>query len=135
MKRLTSVTTLLAALAIILTFAACNKKNNPISQFQPEIANTTDNFQFQITNASHVTTTVDYDWRNTGQMATANQSCAITLGTAQLSLLDSTGTVLYTRNLNDNGTFQSSAGLAGLWKVRIVLNNLGGSLNFRLQKL
>jgi len=107
----------------------------PLSQFQPQIANIADNFQFQVTGTTNVTTTVEYLWQNSGTRASINQSCSITGGSAVVTLLDSNQVQLYSSPLSANGTFQSDTGQAGLWKVRVVLTNVSGTLNFRAQKL
>jgi len=107
----------------------------PLSQFQPQIANISDNFQFQVTGATNVSTTVEYLWQNSGSRANINQSCAITAGTAVLTVLDSNQGQRDTNSLSANGTFQSDSGMVGTWKVRVVLTGLSGTLNFRVQKL
>ncbi len=106
-----------------------------MSPFNPEIANNADNFQFQITGAKNLDHTEIYIWQNTSTRASINQSCAITGGTAAVTISDSTGAVLYTRNLADNGTFQSLEGIAGRWFIRVNFTNLDGTINFRVQKL
>lgn len=104
-------------------------------QFQPQVANATDNFQFQTTAVTKVTQTLNYTWQNTGTQATINQACAITQGTATLTIRDAAGTQVYQSSLASNGTFQSTAGQAGAWTIVVAVNNLSGTLNFRVQKL
>ena len=103
-------------------------------QFQPQVVNTVDDFQFQATGVTGVTQTLNYSWRNTGQQANVNQSCSLTGGTATLVLNDSTGVQVYSRNLNDNGTFQTAVGSPSAWSMQIILTNVTGTLNFRSQK-
>ncbi len=103
-------------------------------QFQPEIVNSIDDFQFQTTGVTGVTQTLNYSWRNTGQQANVNQSCSLTGGTATLVLNDSTGAQVYSRSLNDNGTFQTVVGSPSAWSMQIILTNVTGTLNFRCQK-
>jgi len=123
---------------IVFVLGACTSDtpaSPPLSQFQPQIANTPDNFQFQVTGATNVTTTVEYPWQNSGTRASVNQSCSISGGSAVVTLLDSNQVQLYTSPLSANGTFQSDTGQAGIWKVRVVMTNVSGTLNFRVQKL
>ena len=139
MRRSRSVLPLVAVLAVALVAGAgcgdSNNNNNVLAPaFQPEVANNIDNFQFQATNVTGVTQVLDYAWRDTGTQANVDQSCSITGGSATLSLRDSTGAVLYTRNLADGGSFTSTAGLAGTWSIRVTLNSVRGTLNFRVQK-
>jgi len=106
-----------------------------MSPFNPEVTNNPDNFQFQITAAQNLDRAVDYTWENSSNQATVNQSCAITGGTAVVTLIDSMGTTLYTRNLTEDGTFESTAGVAGSWTIRLHFSNLDGTVNFRVQTM
>jgi hypothetical protein len=125
------------ALAGALTLTGCGDGggNNVLApQFQPQVTNAIDDFSFQATGVDGVTQTLDYAWRNTGTQANVNQACSIVGGSATLVLRDSTGAQVYSRNLADNGTFVTLAGEPSRWSMRIVLTNVRGTLNFRVQK-
>ena len=107
---------------------------NSLAAYQPEIGNNPDNFQFQVTDVKNVTTTVEYTWQNSGNTASVNQASAISNGSATVTLQDADQVERYSKSLSANGTFQSDAGKAGSWKIRVVLKNLNGTLNFRVQK-
>ena len=131
--------TVLAVVALVAAIAladGCSDKTNNVLDpaFEPEVANNIDNFQFQATGVTTVTQVLDYSWRNTGTQANVDQSCSITAGSATIALRDSTGTLVYSRNLADGGSFTSSAGLAGAWTIRVTLSQVRGTLNFRVQK-
>lgn len=126
---------ILALLAAVLMSAAGCSDNNPLAPFQPEISNAADNFQFQVTGVNGVTTTVYYTWQNSGTRASVNQACAISGGSATVTLFDADSVQVYTRDLKDNGTFESIAGVSSSWKIKVELVKLVGSLNFRAQKL
>lgn len=139
--RTVSALSTLSLLAVVATaLPGCGGSNgtpgnNALApQFQPQVVNSTDDFQFQATGMTGVTQTLNYNWRNTGVQANVNQSCSLTGGTATLVLTDSTGAQVYSRNLADNGTFQSTAGAPSAWAMRIVLTNAVGTINFRSQK-
>jgi len=117
-------------LAMLVTVAC----NDSLAPFQPEIANQPDNFQLQATNVRAVTNTFEYTWQNSGTTANVNQATIVAVGTAQLTILDSQGTQVYSRDLSENGTFQTTAGTTGAWKIRMALTNYSGTLNFRAQK-
>jgi len=140
-KRLTRLTgmgiicILVASLAVsVLLLSGCSNKN-PLAPFQPEIVNNPDNFQFQVTAAKNVTTTINYTWQNSGATASVNQACSIQNGAATVTLLDANGTQVYTKGLEANGTYPSTSGITGAWTIRVVLTGLSGALNFRVQKL
>ena len=123
-----------ATVAVLLVGCGGSKNNVLAPQFQPEVVNAIDNFQFQVTGVTGVTQVIVYSWRNTGVQANVDQSCSITSGSATISVRDSTGALLHARNLADNGSFATTPGLAGTWTVRIDLSGVRGNLNFRLQK-
>lgn len=123
------------ALALLVT-AACGSGNSALNPaFQPQVANQTDNFQFQATGVKNVTQTLHYTWQNSGTSASINQACAITAGTAVITLLDANGNAVYSADLKANGTFTSLQGTAGAWSINVVLTNVNGTLNFRVQKM
>lgn len=120
---------------IVACMSGCTKsQNNSLASFQPEITNVADNFQLQATNVTQVTTTIDYDWSNSGTMATIDKSGVLTAGTAKISLLDKNGTTVATSDLKVTGNETSSAGVSGIWKIRLELSQFNGTLNFRVQK-
>jgi hypothetical protein len=120
-----------AAAAALL--AACGGTTT-IAPFQPEIRNLTDSFEFQVTNAKNVSQNLQYNWENTGTMANVNQDSSISNGSAEVMIRDAQDTVVYVRNLADNGTFVTNAGQAGSWKIQVSLSNFSGTINFRAQK-
>ncbi len=120
------------AVVLLALLTACG--NNSLAPFQPEINNKPDNFQFQATGISNVTTTLDYNWQNSGTTANINQACSVKGGNAAVTVYDANGVQVYSRNLADNGTFPTIAGAAGTWLIRVTLTGLSGTLNFRAQK-
>ncbi len=123
-----------AGLLLLLLFVGCGGGNVLNPQFQPQISNQTDNFQFQATGVTNVSQTLQYTWQNTGTQANVNQACSITGGMATLAIRDAAGTMVYSGDLSANGTFQTLAGTAGAWRIEVVLSSLSGTLNFRVQK-
>ena len=118
---------------LILMHVACGG-GGTITQFQPEVRNLTDSFEFQVTSAKNVTQTLQYNWENTGTAGNVNQASSITKGSATLTIRDPQDTLVYTRNLAENGTFVTNAGVAGTWKIQVTLSGLDGTINFRVQK-
>lgn len=116
-----------------LVLAACSDSTTAPGR-DPEIINTTDNFQYQISDIQNFSGTQSYSWSNTGTMATVNQSASVASGSVSLVLLDANGVQVYSRSLADNGTYSSSAGAAGTWSVRVTYNSADATVNFRLDK-
>ena len=125
----------LIVVACATLVSACGGSNDLIGPSnQPEIGNNPDNFQFQASNLSHTTQTLSYSWVNSGSVADINQSGAVASGDARLTLRDGSGTLMYEKNLNATGTFASSSGVAGTWRIEVTLRDFSGTLNFRVQK-
>lgn len=135
MKSTATLLMSLAVLAAAVGIAGCTNNSNPIAPFQPEVINNADAFQFQITHAKTVTTTLTYSWVNNGTRATINHSTSMTSGSASVTLFDAAAQQVYTSPLLASGTQQSAVGVAGTWTVRIVFSYFTGSANFRVEKL
>ncbi len=126
------------AMLLLLSYAlaGCGGGSSALNpQFQPQVANLQDNFQFQTTGIKNVTQTLTYTWQNSGTGASINQACSVAPGTVFLHLKDASGKAVYSADLAANGTFTSVAGTAGAWTVQVVLTNVTGTINFRVQKM
>jgi hypothetical protein len=66
--------------------------------------------------------------------ADVNQSGSITGGTATLEIRDGDGAQVYVRSLAETGTFETDAGAAGNWTIRVSMVGTSGVLNFRVEK-
>lgn len=124
----------LVLLCVLAAAMACSKSDPVVPGIQPEVINSTDNFQFQVTSMKNYTGTLQYVWDNTGTMAKANHSCAMTGGGATLVLVDAATSQVYGESLAQNGDFFSSAGTSGSWKIRVVCTKASGTINFRVDK-
>jgi hypothetical protein len=134
MKTLLQSTTALVLAITMTILVGCGKDKAPLGPFEPEVSNIQDNFQFQATALENVSTSVTYDWENTGISANIDQSCEISSGAAAVTVLDADGTQVYVGNLQDDGSFSSAEGVTGMWSVRVDIYNVYGTLNFRVQK-
>ena len=116
--------------AVVLALLGCD----PLAPFQPEIGNTADSFQFQVTDIKNVTLTRDYEWQHSGSVANVNQSTTISAGSAILTVRDAAGTQVYRRDLTENGTYQTGSGSPGKWNIRVEFARATGTVNFRVQR-
>jgi outer membrane biogenesis lipoprotein LolB len=134
MTRMSTIRVLVVT-SVIAVLTGCGSSNNTLApQFQPEVANNPDSFQFQATGVTNVTQNLSYNWLNSGTTANIDQSCAITQGSARIQIRDNQGTLVYDSTLDVGGTFVTSAGATGTWTIRVILNGVDGTLNFRAQK-
>lgn len=118
----------------LLAVAACGSDNVLGPDNQVQVSNNADTFEWQASSMDNVSQTLSYDWTMTGTTANVNQSSAVTGGSATLTVTDDAGTVVYTANLSQNGTFTTDAGVAGTWTVEVRLSGTSGMVNFRLEK-
>jgi hypothetical protein len=128
------VSLLVCALVGSAFFISCDDSGTQLAPFEPEVSNLTDSFQLQATGLTGVTTTIDYNWENTGVMANIDQSGVLTAGQAGIEIRDALGTVVYTGDLATTGSYQSVTGETGTWGIRLTTNDAEGNLNFRVQK-
>jgi hypothetical protein len=129
---------IISALVLMAVFAAsgCGGGSAVAPQFQPQVANVADNFQFQTTGITNITQVLQYTWSNSGLLATVNHASAIISGTAIVTIKDSAGTQVYSAALASTGTPATSpSGVAGNWTITVTLTNASGTINFRVQKL
>ena len=124
-----------AALVLAVSAAAGCSSSTSLAPFQPQISNAADNFQAQATGVVNVTTTLTYNWSNSGTRATINHSTVTTGGSTLLVLKDAAGATVYSRALSPSLNEPTSVGQAGVWTVQLTLTNYSGTLNFRAQKL
>jgi len=124
----------LLALVVLAGLVACS--DSPTSPgVQPQITNLTDDFAYQVTDVQNYSSTDSYGWQNTGTDATVDHSTSLTGGSATLIILDATGTQVYSRPLDQSGSFATATGTAGSWTIRIVYaSTTSPAVNFRVQK-
>jgi hypothetical protein len=116
-----------------LIVAACGDSATAPGR-DPQVINSTDNFQYQISDIQDFSGSQVYTWQNTGTTATVNQSASISAGSATLVIRDASGAQVYSHSLADNGTFSSSAGTAGAWSIRVTYSGASATVNFRVDK-
>ncbi len=121
-------------LATCLALSGCGSDPPTSPGIQPEIANLTDDFSYQVSSVTNFSGTAPYSWQNTGISANVNQSTTVTAGSMTLVITDANGTQVYSRSLSDNGTFVTADGVAGTWTIRVTYSGGSGTVNFRAQK-
>ena len=123
------------ALTAFLLAGACGDSSNGIGpENQLEVTNAVDQFQFQLTALNDVTDRRGYDWENTGTRATIDITQAIVAGSATLKILDAAGSVVYEEDIAEEKDVTTPEGVAGTWRIEVVLARVKGTFNFRAQK-
>ena len=108
---------------------------DPLAPFEPEVSNATDSFALQATGVTDLSSTLSYSWSNTGTRATINHSTTTNAGSAQLTIRDAAGALVYNKALVPSLNEPTAVGVAGTWTVQLQLSGYSGTLNFRAQKL
>jgi hypothetical protein len=125
----------MAAAVVLTSVSILGCSDNPVSPGKDlQVANVADNFQFQVTALQNYSTSYQYTWANTGTAATVNQASSLTGGTAVLVVRDNAGTQVYARSQAENGTFDTTTGVAGSWTITLTTNKASGTINFRVQR-
>ena len=124
----------LSALTAILAVGCSSTPNQPPAPgIEPEVLNSTNTFQLQVSSVENYTGVVEYVWSNTGIEANINQSCNIQPNQALLRIIDADGTEVYSQDLSVDGSFASELGVSGDWRVRVEMTAMTGTLNFRAE--
>jgi len=123
------------AFTAFLFAGACGDSSNGIGpENQLEVTNAVDQFQFQLTALNNVTDRRGYDWENTGTQATIDITQAIAAGSSTLRIMDAAGSVMYEEDIAEEKDATTPEGVAGTWRIEVVLAKTTGTFNFRAQK-
>lgn len=108
--------------------------DTPVSPgVQPQIVNQGNgNFQFQVTAMKNYSGAFRYSFANAAATADVNQSSAVASGNVTLSILDANAASVYSRDLNADGSYVTSAGAPGTWTIVVTPSGASGDLNFRV---
>ena len=129
--------TRIRSLVVLVGFAllaGCDLRVTTPQSFQPQVINLRNDFALQATDLVDFTSDVEYDWVSDGTAASVNQSPTLLTGTAMLFVFDGAGTQVYQRSLAENGTFPTTTGVPGTWKVRLRFEEASGTASFRVVK-
>lgn len=119
----------------LASLTACsNSSTAPPPGVQPEIVNTTDNFEYQVTNVDGYSGGASYKWQNSGSVAAVDHSSVVSNGVGNLVVLDADGTQVYSGKLTASGSFVTQTGTPGAWTIGITYTTFSGTVNFRVQK-
>jgi len=126
------------ALAVLLAASACggSSSSNPLNPVnQPEVANLTDDFSFQVTGVDNGSGSFTYTWQNGGTSATVDRSSDVTAGAVLLTVRDANGTTVLSDPVPWSGSVTTATGVAGAWSIQVDFDHASGTVNFRAQKL
>ncbi|HEX6250312.1 MAG TPA: hypothetical protein VFZ56_02630 [Gemmatimonadaceae bacterium] len=147
--------TLVAVAAMIFLVAGCNESTAP--EFSLAVVNTTDDFAAQSANVFNGNLDQEFTWQNTGTRANVTDATTINGGVARIVIRDAANVVVYDKALTPESPAPvqpviagvagfdgepasaaigpTQAGVAGAWRIEILLSGFSGTLNVRVQKL
>lgn len=119
---------LLGALAML---ASCDTRVTEPT-FTPQVINLRNDFALQVANLAGFTDAVEYSWVSDSTSATVTQSPTVLTGDATIFVFDGSGTQVYQRSLAENGSFATTAGVPGTWRVLLKFEDASGGVGVRL---
>jgi hypothetical protein len=125
--------TRLVALVAFSLLVSCDTRVPTQPPFDTQVINLRNDLALQITGLEDATSELAYTWQNDGTAASVTQSPTLLTGTAVLFVLDGAGVQVYQRSLAENGTFTTTAGVPGNWKVLVRFTEANGAVTFRLK--
>lgn len=125
--------TAFSALVALALLASCDTRVPTQPPFDTQVINLRNDLALQITGLEDATSELEFTWQNDGTAASVTQSPTLLTGTAVLFVLDGSGAQVYQRSLAENGTFTTTAGVPGNWKVLVRLTEANGAVTFRLK--
>jgi hypothetical protein len=118
-------------LAVIALVAGYGCHDDPTSSYKPEVVNSEDNFHLQMKDVESHDTTLIYYWHMLGSSANIDQSAQIKGGTVSVTVEDSIYQQVYQTDMKTTGSYTTSSGTPGWWRIRFVLKNFSGTIDFR----
>lgn len=117
--------------ACLLLASGCASSHTAGNDFQ--VTNRSDYFEFKIGAATAFTMSQNYAWWNPDSAAVVRQDSDIQGGHALVELRDADGSVVHSKNLNEQGTTESLKGKPGMWSVKVNLDKTSGSVRFQIE--
>lgn len=122
----------LTLVGVALIWAGCHK--DPTSSVKPDVENVRDRFHFQMNDVRDHDTLLVYYWQMDGTSANIDQSASIQGGRVTIVLEDDAQAQVYQTDMTQNGSFVTSSGASGMWRIRISLTHFTGMIDFRAQR-
>jgi hypothetical protein len=79
--------------------------------------------KFKSKDIKKITQPWHYTWHNSGTIASVEHNCRFSSGKARLVVHDGAGQQVYSRALDEQGTFFTNPGVAGEWTIEVVVES------------
>ncbi len=124
---------LLAAAAVIALGASGCAATHEVAH-DLTVTNQPDMFELHWGSLENYSNRVTYKWTNTGTKARVRQASSVQDGAALIEVRDSSGRVVHSKNLRDQGSFITFEGAPGRWQITVSMEKATGSLTFEVRK-
>jgi len=94
-----------------------------------------DTMRFRAARVEGLNTTLAYMWTNSGAAATVSQGASSGAGRLMLRVRDAAGHEVFARSLDERGSFATTAGKPGAWRIELDLTDYTGPLELGIDKL
>lgn len=128
----TTTVSLVLAVLLALSVAGCDDDDPTAPGIEPEIINSAESFEFQVSQVRNYSGNLQYTWSNAETSANVDESASISSGSIRLVVSDASGTVVFDADVED-GSMATANGVAGDWTVVVRFRDATGDANFRLQ--
>jgi hypothetical protein len=91
-------------------------------------------FSFHIGAVENFSHRLSYKWENLGTKATVRQASSVTAGEAKVEVRDASGALLHTKSLGEQGSFMTTEGKPGVWRIDVTLVRTTGSVTFEVAR-
>jgi len=122
----------LLALGAAALLPGCS--DDAVSSRIPEVVNVKDRFHLRMDDVENHDTLLVYYWPMDGTSANIDQSAAITGGRVSIIVEDNSQVSVYQTDMKQNGSFSTTLGASGFWRIRVTLTDFSGMFDFRAQR-
>jgi len=122
---------ILAILALALVLSGCASTRKVSRELT--VMNEPGIFSLRIGSLEDISNRRRYEWINAMGKATVRQASTIKSGIARIEVRDADGIIVHSKSLSQRGSFVTSAGRPGLWKILLVLDHANGSVMFEVK--
>ena len=125
--------TLAGIAAMVFLVAGCNEST--ATEFDLTVTNNPDNFVAQSVTVLNESLDREYTWQNSGTRANVTHATIAENGVARIVIRDAANVIVYDKSLTSTLVEATQVGVAGSWRIEILLSGFSGSVNVRVQKL
>jgi hypothetical protein len=122
----------IAAIAAIALFLAGCATTHTVARDLTVMNPPGGEFSLHIGSVANFSHRLQYKWENAGTKASVRQASSVTEGVANLEVRDAAGKVVHAKSLRDVGSFLTSEGKPGMWRIDVILSRATGSVTFEV---